>query len=76
MEWRELFEENVLNEAEEEVRGSAVQDLSVEENRITARVADTEEFQVEIRVAEDAVAEMKCSCPDAEKAADAGIWPR
>lgn len=67
MEWRELFEENVLNEAEEEVRGSAVQDLSVEENRITARVADTEEFQVEIRVAEDAVAEMKCSCPDAEK---------
>lgn len=48
MEWRTLFKQNVLNGAEDYIRSDSVQDLAIEENRITARVIGIENYNVEI----------------------------
>jgi len=65
VEWRTLFKQNVLDEAEDYIRSNSVQDLTIEEKRITARVTDVESFNVEIGLSGDAVSSMKCSCPHA-----------
>lgn len=66
MEWRTFFKQNVLNGAKDYIRSNSVQDLTVEEDRITARVTGIENFHVEISLCGDAVSSMKCSCPYAE----------
>ncbi|MEG0988973.1 MAG: SWIM zinc finger family protein, partial [Clostridium sp.] len=63
MEWRELFKQNVLNGAEEYIQSNAVQDLSIEEKLIIAKVIGIENYNVEIRLDKDKVSSMKCSCP-------------
>ena len=66
MEWRTLFKQNVLNGAEDYIRSDSVQDLAIEENRITARVIGIENYNVEIGLSGDAVSSMKCGCPYAK----------
>lgn len=52
-----------MNEAEDYIRSNSVQDLSIEENRVTARVIGGENFNVDIRLNGDSVSSMKCNCP-------------
>ena len=66
MKWRTLFKQNVLNGAEDYIRSDSVQDLAIEENRITARVIGIENYNVEIGLSGDAVSSMKCGCPYAK----------
>jgi len=66
VEWRTLFKQNVLNGAEDYIRSDSVQDLAIEENRITARVIGIENYNVEIGLSGDAVSSMKCGCPYAK----------
>lgn len=63
MEWRELFQEEILNNAREEVRGNSVQDISVRDGQITAKVGKIIEFNVELQLEESTVSKMECSCP-------------
>ena len=46
MEWRTRFNQNVLNRAEDYIQSSPVQDLRIEENHVTARVIDIEDYDV------------------------------
>lgn len=62
MEWRALFDQNVLNAAEKYIRSGSIQNLTVDEKRLTARVSGIENFNVEIRLAENTVSSMKCTC--------------
>lgn len=66
MEWRTLFKQNVLNGAEDYIRSNSVQNLTIEGNRVTAKVIGIENFNVEIRLSGDAVSSMKCNCPYAK----------
>ena len=50
MEWRTRFNQNVLNGAEDYIQSSPVQDLRIEENHVTARVIDIEDYDVDIRL--------------------------
>lgn len=63
MEWRTRFNQNVLNRAEDYIQSSPVQDLRIEENHVTARVIDIEDYDVDIRLSKDTVSSMKCNCP-------------
>ena len=63
MEWRTRFNQNVLNGAEDYIQSSPVQDLRIEENHVTARVIDIEDYDVDIRLSKDTVSSMKCNCP-------------
>lgn len=65
MEWRALFKQNVLNAAEGHIRNGSVQNLSMDEKRLAARVIDIENFHVEIWLAGNTVSTMKCTCPHA-----------
>jgi len=66
VEWRTLFKQNVLNGAEDYIRSNSVQNLTIEENRITAGVIGIEHYNVEIGLSGGAVSSMKCSCPYAK----------
>lgn len=66
MEWRTLFKQNVLNGAEDYIRSDSVQDLTIEENRVMAKVIGIENYLVDIRLSGNEVSSMKCSCPYAK----------
>lgn len=63
MEWRTLFKQNVLNGAEDYIQSNSVQDLMIEENRVTAKVIGIESYNVDIRLSKDTVSFMECTCP-------------
>ncbi|MCD7994032.1 MAG: hypothetical protein LUK37_20495, partial [Clostridia bacterium] len=72
VEWRTLFKQNILNEAEDYIRSNSVQNLTIEdnltieENQVTAKVIGIENYHVHIRLRGDEVYAMKCSCPYAK----------
>lgn len=72
VEWRTLFKQNILNEAEDYIRSNSVQNLTIEdnltieENQVTAKVTGIENYHVHIRLRGDEVYAMKCSCPYAK----------
>ncbi|MUB66472.1 DUF4011 domain-containing protein [Hungatella hathewayi] len=66
MEWRTLFKQNVLNGAEDYIRSNSVQNLTIEENKVTATVTGIENYRVDISLSGNEVSSMKCSCPYAK----------
>lgn len=66
MEWKILFKQSVLNGAKDYIQSNSVQDLKIEENRITAKVIGIENFDIEIELGGDVVSSMKCNCPYAK----------
>lgn len=66
MGWRTLFKQNVINGAEDYIRSNSVQDLTIEGNRVTAKVTGIENFNIDIHLNKDKISAMKCNCPYAK----------
>lgn len=66
MEWESYFRSHILARGFEYFEEGAVEDLEVRKDRITATVWGTERYDVEIKLRDDEVADMSCSCPYAE----------
>lgn len=63
MNWKKLFENHILNRGYDYYISGAVEDISFEDDVITATVTGSEEYEVEITVNNGKVDEMYCSCP-------------
>ncbi len=63
MSWKKLFERHILDRGYNYYMNGAVENIEVEDSTITAYVAGTEEYEVEITIYNGKVAEMYCSCP-------------
>ena len=66
MEWKDLFSDSILRGGQEYLSGGAVHNITVQNGLISADVSGVEEFHVKIKVANDSVEEMDCSCPLAQ----------
>lgn len=63
MEWRSLFKENIANGGHSYVNEGAVSELVLQNGIISADVTGLEVFHVRIKVSEEGVEEMSCTCP-------------
>lgn len=70
MDWRTLFNENILCGAEDYIHSNSVHDLHTDDNHIVAIVAGPDNFKVEIELDGDASPKMQCTCPDAKAGAN------
>ena len=70
MDWRTLFNENILCGAEDYIHSNSVHDLHTDDNHIVAMVAGPDNFKVEIELDGDASPKMQCTCPDAKAGAN------
>ena len=66
MNWKELFSSRILDRGFDYYLCNAVSHLEVSEDCVTAKVAGTENYQVEIYFDYDEIVDMYCSCPYAE----------
>lgn len=66
MNWRTLFEKNILNEAEEYICSNSIRNLQISGKRVSATVAGLENFHVQIDFEGDSITKMECSCPHAK----------
>ncbi len=62
MEWRTLFREDILKEAEKYVADGYVKDLTITEDQVSAKVMDSEEFCVQLSLADGTISHMECGC--------------
>ncbi len=69
MEWKDLFSDNILHGGQEYVDSGAVHNISEQNGLISGDVTGLEEFHVKIRLANNSVEEMSCSCPFAQTGA-------
>ena len=63
MNWKKLFENLILDRGYDYYMNGAVEDISFEDDVITATVTGSKEYEVEITVSNGQVTEMYCSCP-------------
>lgn len=61
--WKELFQEHILERGRNYFYEGAVTELEQTENGYQAVVEGTEDYDVEIEVQEEEIADMFCSCP-------------
>lgn len=66
MRWKHFFRNIILERGYDYFCSGAVENLSVEEDKITATVCGSEEYDVEINLSGDLITELYCSCPYAE----------
>ncbi len=69
MEWKNLFGDNILRGGQDYVDRGAVHNISEQDGIITGDVTGLEEFHVRIKVANNSVEELVCSCPFAQSGA-------
>lgn len=68
MDWRRMFEPQILKRGEDYWQDGCVDELSEEENAVTAVVSGTNDYEVEIEINRKGNIEfMSCTCPYAEK---------
>ena len=63
MQWKSLFQENVIKGSEQYLRKNAVQNIMQSGNSISADVKGLEDFHVKVETSGDEIAGMECSCP-------------
>ena len=63
MNWKKLFEPHILERGYGYYLNNAVNNLEVSEHTIRADVEGTEDYEVEISLADGEIDEMYCSCP-------------
>lgn len=63
MEWKVFFEDQILKRGYDYYRSGTVLELIVEEEKITAVVDGTEEYDVSILLENGTIDTMECSCP-------------
>lgn len=63
MNWKKLFEPHILERGYGYYLNNAVNNLEVSEHTIRADVEGTEDYEVEISLADGDIEEMYCSCP-------------
>lgn len=66
MDWKDLFQEHILNRGYNYYCENLVEDLDISEDILQATVFGTEDYEVEIYLEQDQVVDMYCSCPYAE----------
>ena len=66
MNWKDLFEQKILNRGYRYFHDKAVERISISENTIIATVNGSELYEVKIGLKNDEIVEMHCSCPYAE----------
>ena len=64
--WKKLFSPIILARGKEYYEMGAVQDLTVSDEEILARVEGSESYEVEIELRGNTVTNMDCTCPYAE----------
>ena len=66
MQWKDFFEERILERGYDYYRSGNVEDLNIQKNEITATVYGSEEYDVSILMDGREIEEMECTCPYAE----------
>ena len=66
MNWQRLFKGHILDRGYDYFCDDAVNNLEVSEDRISATVSGTDEYEVDITMKGDKIVDMYCSCPYAE----------
>lgn len=66
MQWKDFFEERILERGYSYYRSRNVEDLSIRKDKITATVYGSEEYDVSILMDGREIKEMECTCPYAE----------
>ena len=66
MKWHNLFDDRILARGRNYWKDGAVHDLEADDERITALVDGTEEYEVEIELDDDSIRDLSCTCPYAE----------
>ena len=66
MNWKDYFEEHILERGYRYYRSGNVEDLNITKNEITAAVYGSEEYEVSILFDGKEIEEMECTCPYAE----------
>ena len=66
MQWKDFFEEHILERGYHYYRSGNVEDLSIRNDKITATVYGSEEYDVSILMDGREIEEMECTCPYAE----------
>ena len=66
MNWKKLFSKTILDRGYEYYCDGAVEDFYFSDNIISAAVAGSEDYEVEIVLSENKIEDMYCSCPYAE----------
>jgi len=66
MDWQHLFSEKILNKGYSYYINNDVIEFNKKNDTIKATVSGTENYSVEITIKDDAIEDIKCSCPYAE----------
>lgn len=72
MNWRTLFDVDILKRAEDYIKSNSVRELQINGEDITADVTDVEDFHVRINWPENEVHKMNCDCPNAKAGNNCG----
>ena len=67
MDWKKLFEEQILKRGYDYYRNNAVENMEVSDDIIVADVVGSDYYEVEISLNNDKITDMYCSCPYAEE---------
>lgn len=63
MNWKKLFEDQILERGYDYYSGNAIENFTFSANTIGAEVSGTEDYEVEISFEDGEISEMYCSCP-------------